>query len=48
MKILIVEDFWLMALMLKENLAQLGYRDVYLAGSTEEAVNHLKKKTTVA
>ena len=42
MKILVVEDFRLMALMLQKNLAQLGYRDVYLVGSTEEAMNRLK------
>ncbi len=42
MKILVVEDFRLMALMLKKNLANLGYRDVCLVGSTEEAVKHLK------
>ena len=42
MKILLVEDFRLMGLMLKNNLAQLGYRDVCLVGSAEEAVQHLK------
>ena len=42
MKMLIVEDFRLMALMLKKNLANLGYRDVCLVGSAEEAVKRLK------
>lgn len=42
MKILVVEDFRLTALILKKNLVQLGYRDVCLVGSTEEAMKRLK------